>query len=202
MVVDTTRCVSCNNCSIACKVENNLPDGVWWNKAVTVGGEEMYTPAGEYPNNLSMKFYTYACQHCETPACVAVCPTESTHKRDDGIIYQDYESCIGCKLCLEACPYTGVRTFNETAPQYFLDFAVGDADVLPHQEKVVEKCTFCFHRIDRGERPACVDICRALARFFGDLDDPESEVSKLIASRPYYQLLTERGTGPSIYFLE
>jgi molybdopterin-containing oxidoreductase family iron-sulfur binding subunit len=202
MAIDKTRCVACNNCAMACKVENNLPDGVWWNRACTIGGEEMYTPAGEYPDNLTMGFYTLACQHCVNPACVAVCPVEAIERREDGIIAQDNEKCIGCKLCIEACPYQGVRTYIDGEPRYHLDFAVGDKDALPHHPNVVEKCQLCVHRIDRSERPACVDICRAMARFFGDLDDPESEISRLIASREHEQLLVEQGTGPNVYFLK
>jgi molybdopterin-containing oxidoreductase family iron-sulfur binding subunit len=92
--------------------------------------------------------------------------------------------------------------FLETPPKYQLDFAVGDPDVVPHQELVAEKCTLCVHRIDRGEVPACIEICPAQARYFGDLDDPDSDLSKVLASRENYQLLTERGTGPNMYFLK
>ncbi|MDR1015493.1 MAG: 4Fe-4S dicluster domain-containing protein [Coriobacteriales bacterium] len=201
MVVDKARCVACNNCAMACKMENNLPIGVHWNEARTVGGEEMYTPAGTYPDALSMEHYTLACQHCDNPACLAVCPVEAISKREDGIVVQDNEKCIGCKLCMEACPYEGVRTYVDGEPQFYLDFAVGDADALPHHPNVVEKCLFCVHRIDRGERPACADLCRAMARFFGDLDDPDSEVSRLVASRDYERLLEGQGTGPNVYFL-
>lgn len=203
MAIDKNRCIGCNNCAMACKVENNLPNGVKWNQAVSVGGGEMYTPAGEYPDNLEMEFFTFSCQHCDNPACANVCPTGATEKREsDGIVTQDYEKCIGCQLCIEACPYTGVRTYNEKAPQYYLDFAVGDSAVSAHQEKVVEKCTFCVHRIDRNERPACVDLCRAIARYFGDLDDPDSDISKILATREYDQLIPEAGTGPCVFFLK
>ncbi|MDR1015498.1 MAG: 4Fe-4S dicluster domain-containing protein [Coriobacteriales bacterium] len=202
MVMDKARCVACSNCAMACRVENNLPDGVWWNRALTVGGEEMYTPSGTYPDALSMGHYTLACQHCDNPACLAVCPVEAIVRRpEDGIVVQDNEKCIGCRLCIEACPYEGVRTYVDGEPSYLLDFAVGDADALPHHPNVVEKCQFCVHRIDRGDRPACVDICRAMARLFGDLDDPASEVSKALASRSHERLLEEQGTGPNVYFL-
>lgn len=163
----------------------------------------MYTPAGEYPDSLSMSFHTLACQHCENPACVAVCPIDgATYKRKDGIVMQDYEFCIACRLCLSACPYFGVRTYIEGEPHYTLDFAIGDADIQERPGNNVEKCNFCYHRIDRNERPACIDICPAQARFFGDLDDPQSDVSQLVASRPYHQLLLERGTGPAVFFLD
>jgi molybdopterin-containing oxidoreductase family iron-sulfur binding subunit len=161
----------------------------------------MYTPAGEYPDSLSMGFYTLACQHCDAPSCLAVCPVEAIVKREDGIVIQDNEKCIGCKLCIEACPYEGVRSYIDGEPQFYLDFPAGDAEAMAHLPNVVEKCMLCAHRLDRGERPACVDLCRTMARFFGDLDDPDSEVSRAIASREYEQLLPEQGTGPNVYFL-
>ncbi|MEG2934307.1 MAG: 4Fe-4S dicluster domain-containing protein [Gordonibacter sp.] len=202
MVVDTKRCVGCNNCSMTCKVENNLPDGTWWTRSLTDGGEAELTPAGIFPDNLSMSFITLACQHCENPACVKVCPVGATYKDvETGIVRQDYDKCIGCRMCMAACPYTGVRSFNWEEPKYSLSFAVGDADVAVHQKHVVEKCTMCYHRVARGDRPACVDICRGIARFWGDLDDPASEVSKLIQSREYKQLLPSEGTKPSVYYL-
>lgn len=202
MVIDMGRCYGCNSCAMACKVENNIPDGVWWNRAQTVGGVSENTPSGEYPGEVSMRFFTYACQHCDEPACAEVCPTGATVKREDGIVTVDYEACIGCKSCITACPYEGVRTFIDGEPSWFLDFPVGDAQAPAHKANVVEKCTFCAHRVDRGERPACVDICRAHARHWGDLDNPESDVSKLLQEREHEQLLPEYGTGPNVYLLK
>ena len=203
MVIDTTRCTGCNCCSLVCKVENNIPEGIWWTRAKTVGGEDYATPAGSYPNDLSMSFYTLGCQHCANPACVAVCPTGATWKDEEtGIVHQDWEACIGCKACMSACPYEGVRSFNEVDPAYFLDFATGDPEVPAHQVGTVEKCTFCAHRVARGERPKCVDLCSYQARYFGDLDDPESQVSQLLATREYETLLPEQGTEPSVFFLK
>jgi molybdopterin-containing oxidoreductase family iron-sulfur binding subunit len=186
---------------MACKQEHNLPNGVLWNRGKTVGGDYFYTPGGTYPDELTMEFYTLACQHCDNPACLAVCPVEAIEKREDGIVTQDNEKCIGCRLCIEACPYSGVRTFIDGEPQFCLDFAAGDADAPAHRANTVEKCTFCVERIDRGERPACVDLCFAYARFFGDLDDPSSEISEALALRTSEQLLEEQGTGPNVYFL-
>ena len=120
---------------------------------------------------------------------------------ETGVVSQDYDKCIGCRMCMAACPYTGVRSFNWDEPAYIADVALGDADIPAHQKHTVEKCTMCWHRIARGEEPACVAGCPAYARFWGDLDDPESEVSKLIASREYKQLLPEEGTKPSVYYL-
>lgn len=202
MVIDRGRCMGCNRCSTACLVEHNLPDGVLWTSAKSIGGDVFRTAGGTYPDGLFMEFYTLACQHCSEPACVEVCPTGASAKREDGIVTIDWEACIGCESCIAACPYEGVRTLVDGEPQYQLDFKVGDATVPDHRANVVEKCTFCVERIDRGELPRCIDLCQARARYFGDLDDPESEVSKIVAEREYDQLLADMGTGPNVYFLK
>jgi molybdopterin-containing oxidoreductase family iron-sulfur binding subunit len=202
MVIDKKRCIACHTCSVACKVENNLPNNVWYNQVINVGGDQRDSPSGTYPN-LKMLAYTYACQHCAAPACLAVCPAEAIIKREsDGLVAQDNEKCIGCKLCITACPYTDVRTFIESEPTYHIDFAVGDIDAPSHTIGTVEKCTLCMHRVDRGEQPACIEVCPGRARTFGDINDSNSDVSKKIASREYSQLLIEKGTSPSVYFLE
>jgi molybdopterin-containing oxidoreductase family iron-sulfur binding subunit len=200
MLIDLKRCIGCNNCAVTCKNANNLPNNTWWNVIQTTGGEHPDTPAGEYPDNLSMSFLPKACQHCENPPCVAVCPAEATYRREDGIVMMDYETCIGCKLCIDACPYDA-RTFNDTEPTYYVDFALGDADVAPHVQNVAEKCVFCYQRVDRGEIPACMELCPTRARVWGDLDDPASEVSQRIAGREVISLLEEEGTGPSTIYL-
>ncbi len=123
MLVDTKRCIACNSCAVACKVENNLPKDIWWNRVMTVGGPHMDAPAGTYPN-LEMYNVTVACQHCENPACVKVCPVGATYKDPEtGVVRQDYDKCIGCRMCMSACPYNGVRSFNWEEPSYHLDFA-------------------------------------------------------------------------------
>lgn len=201
MLVDLKRCVGCHTCAVACKLENNLPNKIWWNRVLTVGGQEMDTPQGTFPN-LKMQYMTLSCQHCDNPACVKVCPVGATYKREeDGIVIQDYDRCIGCRYCIVACPYTGVRQFNWQKPQYEIDFPVGDAAAAPHQYNVVEKCTFCYHRLAKGQEPACVEVCPARARHFGDLNDPNSEVAHLLKSRSHFQLLAEKGTDPSVYYL-
>jgi molybdopterin-containing oxidoreductase family iron-sulfur binding subunit len=168
---------------------------------MTVGGDFIDTMAGVYPNN-TLEYITLSCQHCENPACTKVCPVGATYKREeDGIVFQDYDKCIGCRMCIAACPYTGVRSFNWEEPVNHVGFPIGDPSVAPHQKHTVEKCTMCAQRIARSEVPLCVDACPSRARHFGDLDDPISEVSQLIASRNYKQLLPERGTSPSIYYL-
>ena len=135
-VIDTTRCQGCNTCGVVCKMENNVPHGIFWNRTMTEGGVHNQTPAGDYPEhpgdpcNLSMHFYTVNCQHCENPACVKVCPVGATYKdAETGVVRQDYDKCIGCRMCMAACPYTGVRSFNWEEPKYFLDFPTGDPNV-------------------------------------------------------------------------
>jgi len=112
----------------------------------------------------------------------------------------DFERCIGCRYCVVACPY-GARMFNWTEPTQYPDFPVGDADARVRYKGVGEKCLFCEHRIDKGLEPFCVEVCPARARFFGDLDDPDSEVSRLIATRRSTRLLEELGTEPKVYYL-
>lgn len=145
---------------------------------------------------------TVACQHCENPACVKVCPVGATYKDPEtGVVRQDYDKCIGCRMCMSACPYNGVRSFNWEEPVYHLDFATGDQDVAPHQKHVVEKCTFCWHRLAKGLAPACVEACSARARIFGDASDPDSAVSQKLRERSSMRLLEDRDTEPSVYFL-
>ena len=141
MVIDTKRCVGCNACTTACKIANNVPEGIFWTRALTDGGDAPDTPKGTFPN-VQMRYITVGCQHCENPACTKVCPVGATYKDPEtGIVRQDYDKCIGCRMCIAACPYTGVRSFNWQEPAYPMDFAVGDADAPAHQKHTVEKCT-------------------------------------------------------------
>ncbi|MEA5025601.1 Tetrathionate reductase subunit B [bioreactor metagenome] len=200
MAIDLSRCIGCHACSVACKQANNLPNEIWWNRVLTVGGNQMDTAAGTYPNN--QKYYmSVNCQHCENPPCTKACPVSATYKREeDGIVIQDYDKCIGCRMCMVACPYNA-RSFNWQKPEHYVDFAVGDIDAPVHQYNVVEKCTFCVNRIANGDVPACMELCPGRARYWGDLDDPNSDVSKAIRGRNYVKLLEEKGTKPSIFYL-
>ena len=200
-VIDMKNCIACHACAVACKVENNVPDNIWWNRILTKGGASQETPAGTYPN-LTIDNYAVACQHCENPACVTVCPVGATYKDPEtGAVRQDYDKCIGCRMCMAACPYTGIRSFNWEEPKYAIGQDMGDASVPKHQKHTVEKCTMCWHRLAQGLQPACIEVCPARVRYFGDFDDPNSEVSKLIREREYTQLLPEQGTRPSVYYL-
>ncbi|MFC1904332.1 4Fe-4S dicluster domain-containing protein [Chloroflexota bacterium] len=203
IVVDLKRCVGCNTCVIACKTENNVPLGLGWLRVLTHGGPQMDTPSGIYPH-LSMEFIPiscqHCCQHCNKPPCVLVCPTGASYKREDGLVLIDWDKCIGCRYCMIACPYKA-RMFNQETPAQEPSSSISSAEVPEHQRGVVEKCTLCVHRIDKGEEPACVECCPTRARYFGDFNDHDSQASKLLRSRTSSQLLEELGTEPSMFFL-
>ena len=202
MAIDLKRCIGCHMCSVSCKSNNNLPAGMLWNRVLTIGGEAIDTASGTYPNDLHMSYLPVNCQHCANPPCVAACPTGASYKRaEDGIVLVDSDLCIGCRMCMVACPYNA-RSFNWKKPEYAVDFALGDADAPEHQFNVVEKCTFCVNRLARGEAPACMELCSGRARYWGDLDDPESEVNKAMQGRQTVQLLEEKGTGPAVFYLK
>ena len=165
-----------------CKSNNNLPNNMWWNRVLTDGGDYPDTAKGTYPQ-VSMAHYPVGCQHCANPACAKVCPVGATWRDEKtGIVVQDVDKCIGCRMCMGACPYSA-RTFNWEEPAYAVDFPLGDFDAPKHVAGAVEKCTFCANRLARGEEPACMEHCPGRARYWGDLDDPSSEVSQLIQSR-------------------
>ena len=201
MVIDLKRCSGCKTCSVVCKVANNIPNNIIWNRVLTEGGNAPDTAGGTW-DNPEMQHWPVACQHCENPACTKVCPVGATWKDEQrGIVRQDYDKCIGCRMCMSACPYNGVRSFNWEEPVFHTDYAMGSKDAPEHQQHVVEKCTFCYHRTSQGIEPACMHLCVGRARFWGDLDDPTSEVSRLLAERSHKRLLEDRGTEPSTYYL-
>lgn len=200
MAIDQSRCIGCHACSMACKIANNLPADILYNRVITVGSDYIDCASGTYEAP-ELEYLPMQCQHCDEPACLQVCPTGATQKDPDtGIVYVDDELCIGCESCIKACPYDGVRTLLPGEPTYHLDMAVGEADAPAHTGGTVEKCTFCKNLIDRGETPACMVLCPGRARYWGDLDDPESEISKVIASKDFKVLNEEAGTKPNVYY--
>jgi molybdopterin-containing oxidoreductase family iron-sulfur binding subunit len=199
MVIDLQACTGCNTCSLACKQENNLPEGVWWTQVVTIGANGDDIPTGVYPE-LTMDYLPLACQHCSNAPCVEVCPSTATYRLETGIVVQDPSLCIGCRYCMIVCPFTGVRVFSSNQCSYVLDFPTG-SNPLIHRPRTVEKCTFCSHRLMQGLQPVCVEACPVRARTFGDVGDPSSEVSELLRTRSHFQLLIEKGTEPSVYYL-
>lgn len=215
MAIDLNRCYGCQTCMIACKIANNTPkklaynvvytkndeDYSHWGAAVVRGDVTNDSAGGEFPNAV-LSFLPVQCQHCANPACLAACPTGATQQREDGIVWVDHELCIGCESCIKACPYEGVRTLIGDSPEYYVDAEVGEFDAPVHAPGTVEKCTFCFNLIDRGEVPACMQLCPGRARYWGDLDDPESDISRVIAGRETMFLMEDAGTQPSVYYLK
>ena len=198
IAINKTRCIGCQTCAHACKMQNNVPSGMRWNRVLTEGCDVEDGALGEFPN-LSRGYLPVACQHCENPACLRVCPTGATYKDDKGRVEVDYEKCIGCRMCMATCPYNA-RVFNWNDPKREPDFNYGDKDVPVRGKGVVEKCTLCKERTARGEDPMCVKCCPVKARTFGDLDDPNSEISKLVVARKAGGLLEEQGTRPQVHY--
>jgi molybdopterin-containing oxidoreductase family iron-sulfur binding subunit len=143
-----------------------------------------------------MSFLTL-CNHCEKPPCVRVCPTKATFKREDGIVLMDFHRCIGCRFCMAACPY-GSRNFNFRDPRPFIKKT--NPDFPTRTKGVVEKCNFCAERLAVGKIPACVEVSKG-ALTFGDLDDPESEVRKVLRNNYTIRRKPALGTGPSVFYI-
>ena len=199
MAISLDRCIGCNACTLACKTSNNIPSGMLWIRVITEGCEHADGAVGVFPN-LTRTYIPMSCQHCENPACMKVCPTGATYKDANGCVEINYDKCIGCRMCMAACPYNA-RVFNWNKPLRNPDFNYGDKDVTARPKGVAEKCSFCKERTNRGEQPMCVICCPMRARTFGDLDDPESEVNKVIRERGGSTLLPEFGTRPQVYYV-
>ena len=200
LVINQKRCIGCQACALSCKMANNVPDGMLWNRVIALGGDHLDGAVGTFPN-LSREYLPFACQHCENPACLKVCPTGATYKDSKRRVLIDYDKCIGCRMCMAACPYNA-RVFNWAEPVRQVGFNYGEADVPVRPKGVMEKCTLCKERTDRGDLPMCVVNCPMRARTFGDLDNPTSEASKLIREDGAYTLLPEKGTHPQVYYIK
>lgn len=204
MVIDLKKCIGCDTCTVSCKAENRTPPGISYNVVM----EQL---VGEFPNVATINL-PRPCMQCDKPPCAQVCPTRATYKMENGIVAIDNDRCIGCRYCIVACPY-GARSFDfgesynqemqgyedVTSPEYGMERGERKKGKTPIG--TVRKCSFCFHRLQRGEEPACVETCIGDARFFGDINDPNSVVSKLAASPRAFRLKEELGTQPSVIYL-
>lgn len=206
MTIDLRRCVGCQTCTAACKLANATPPGIQWRKVLDV-------ESGEFPD-VRRTFLPVACMHCSEPPCEEVCPTTATRKRADGIVDIDYDLCIGCANCVMACPYEARSIVHKA------HFAYGDVPLAseaarfdPERIAVSMKCTFCKDRIDAGRAqgktpgvdneatPACVNSCISGAMAFGDIEDPDSNVSRLLADTESFRMHEELGTQPGVYYI-
>ena len=223
MVIDLQRCTGCGACSIACKNENNVQAGVAW-------AHHIIRTKGKFPN-VKYEHIPTLCNHCKKAACVRVCPTRAMHKADGGITMHDPNKCIGCKSCIAACPYVVISRNNKNTHRYWRgdkQLIAGCTDsprevtkkvngrLIPFYNPVkemnrkgsglrykgiVEKCTFCDHLVKQGKLPYCVEKCPADARIFGDLNDPNSDVNKLLGKYHSMRLREYVGTEPKVYYI-
>ena len=171
--IDLRKCIGCHACTIACKAEHQIPVGVnrCWVKTVE---------KGTFPDTRRF-FFPVLCNQCVEAPCVRICPTNALFKRRDGIVDLNSESCIGCRACMEACPYD----------QLFID----------PNTRTAEKCNFCANRVENRLEPACVSVCPTECRIFGDLDDPTSEVSRIVRTEAFTVRKPEKGTGPKVFYI-
>jgi Fe-S-cluster-containing dehydrogenase component len=171
--IDQRTCIGCHACTVACKTEHEVPLGQFrtWVK---------YVDSGVFPDS-TRDFAVMRCNHCTDAPCVKICPTTALFKRDDGIVDFDKERCIGCKSCMQACPY--------------------DAIYIDEDTHTAAKCNFCAHRVDEGLEPACVVVCPTHSIWVGDLDDPASGISELVRSAPTQVRAPEQNTGPNVFYL-
>lgn len=219
MAIDLDRCTGCQACVIACKQENNVPFST---PEQSEKGRHMawiYVQTeitGEYPD-VKVTFRPMLCQHCDRPPCTFVCPTSATYKNAEGIVAQVYPRCIGCRYCANACPYA-VKAFNYDEPHWPQQLEASlNHDVSVRYKGVIEKCTFCSHRLIKAKeqadaeghevrdvdyQPACVQSCPANAMVFGDLDNPHGGVTEWAKSPRAEHLLEDLGTHPKVVYLK
>jgi Fe-S-cluster-containing dehydrogenase component len=172
MAIDTLKCVGCGDCVVACQTENDVPIGYCRDWIVE-------NNAGTYPQ-LELEYRSERCNHCANPPCVRCCPTGASHVVEGGVVLVTPDQCIGCGACIASCPYDARYT---------------------HPDGYVDKCTFCIHRVREGQQPACVEVCPTKCMYFGDIDDPNSQVSQMLKKRNHKVLIPEAGTKPQIYYL-
>jgi len=203
MLINLDLCIGCEYCVRACTATNDVLSTSPWNVVLT-----------DKTSGGNAFFLSRPCLHCQNAPCVEVCPVKATYHREDGLVAMDYDRCIGCRYCQVACPYDA-RQFNweeRTDVNPYVP-AWGEPEVDRRPRGVIEKCTFCVHRIDAGiakglvpgedreATPACVNICPVGARTFGNLKDPNSNISQLIESNPTLRLRDDLGTDTSVYYI-
>ena len=219
MVIDLERCTACGACEVACKSENNIPvaapdqvamgRSISWMKVITA-------VEGEFPDN-RLQFLPRPCMHCDNPPCVPVCPVQATYINEEGLVGQIYARCIGCRYCANACPYT-VKSFNWFTPVWPESLQAHlNPDVSVRPKGVIEKCTFCHHRLQKARekaraegrglaehdyQTACAEVCPAGAITFGDLDNPDHGVHQLRENPRATRLMEHLGTEPKVYYLQ
>ncbi len=211
MVIDVKKCIEAgsdciNNCPAiqACHSTHNVPNIPDKKKEIKWIWSDSFEHA--FPElrdervmeHLSKFPFLLLCNHCDNPPCVRVCPTKATFKRSDGIIMMDFHRCIGCRFCMAGCPY-GSRSFNWIDPRPYISKV--NPEFPTRTPGVVEKCLFCYQRLDEGKLPACVEACTAKALLFGDLNDPNSEVRQILKERFAIRRKVELGTNPSVYYV-
>lgn len=219
MAIDLHKCVGCGACDLACKSENNVPEGFLW-------ADHFTRTTGKFPD-VRYEHVPTLCNHCDNPPCANACPTGAMYKAENGMVLHDSSICIGCKSCVLADPYDvidynartpfaewgnsehlamGLASPAETAKASGAPFPYYNPERARtydgiRQKGTVEKCTFCDHRVAEGESPWCVESCPAHARIFGDLDDPRSPVSVALRMHKSHVLQPEKGTAPNVYYL-
>jgi len=210
MAIDMRKCwekgkPGCKDCILACHTFHNVPDigtvkeeikWLWAEKYENVfpGQESHYGP-----EDIKEKPFLVTCNHCAKAPCTRVCPTKATFKRADGITVMDFHRCIGCRYCMAACPY-GSRSFNFRDPRDYIKTELNPT--FPTRERgVVEKCNLCEERLAVGKIPACVEACKCKALIFGDLEDPKSEIRKVLGEHFSIRRKPELGTDPGVYYI-
>jgi molybdopterin-containing oxidoreductase family iron-sulfur binding subunit len=197
MVIDLNKCSKdCNACFDACRTENNVAmhgDKRWDIHLIRKVVLKRKHPAGSPEISVPL-----LCNHCDRPPCAQACPVKATYKRDDGIVIVDHHRCIGCRYCMISCPYNA-RFFN-----YKENHEWPNKNNTRSSHGVPESCTFCAHRLRKGQKPACVEACKnkkANALIFGDLNDPDSDISKLIAGNQVEGIREDFGTKPKVFYM-
>lgn len=195
MVVDLKRCIGCQTCTLACKVKNGTPPGIFFRRVM----EKM---TGSYPK-VKRTYLPMQCMHCEDPPCVKNCPSGVFYKRPDGPVLIDSSKCYGARVCRMVCPYNAISFIEEIKHYYPDGMTETEKHWYQHHEVgTVGKCDFCIDRVDQGLPPACVQACPTDALTFGDLNDEADDVCVLMRERQTaFQIHSELGTNPSIYYL-